>query len=133
MMRTDYLEKLTALLRAEKWDAMLLCPSEELRFFAGFSPLMCERFQGLFLKQDGRMFYFCNLLTGEEVRAAAPDAFPVYTWFDNDIMTEEICRIFEKEGLTGGRIAVNSTAQAFNILDIAVATGTRFENGVPLL
>ena len=48
-------------------------------------------------------------------------------------MTEEICRIFEKEGLTGGRIAVNSTAQAFNILDIAVATGTRFENGVPLL
>ena len=107
MMRTDYLEKLTALLRAEKWDAMLLCPSEELRFFAGFSPLMCERFQGLFLKQDGRMFYFCNLLTGEEVRAAAPDAFPVYTWFDNDIMTEEICRIFEKEGLAGGRIAVN--------------------------
>lgn len=79
------------------------------------------------------MFYFCNLLTGEEVRAAAPDAFPVYTWFDNDIMTEEICRIFEKEGLAGGRIAVNSTAQAFNILDIAAATGTRFENGVPLL
>lgn len=76
MMRTDYLEKLTALLRAEKWDAMLLCPSEELRFFAGFSPLMCERFQGLFLKQDGRMFYFCNLLTGEEVRAAGAGRLP---------------------------------------------------------
>ena len=48
MMRTAYLQKLTEALNGADCDAMMLCPSEELRFFVGFSPLMCERFQGLF-------------------------------------------------------------------------------------
>ena len=65
-MRTAYIDKLIGSLNSAGCDAVLLCPSEELRFFAGFSPLMCERFQGLFLKKDGTMFYFCNLLTGDE-------------------------------------------------------------------
>ena len=69
-MRTTYIDKLIGSLNSAGCDAVLLCPSEELRFFAGFSPLMCERFQGLFLKKDGTMFYFCNLLTGDEVRDA---------------------------------------------------------------
>ena len=56
MMRTAYLQKLTEALNDANCDAMMLCPSEELRFFVGFSPLMCERFQGLFLKRDGSMF-----------------------------------------------------------------------------
>ncbi len=132
-MRTAYIDKLIGSLNSAGCDAVLLCPSEELRFFAGFSPLMCERFQGLFLKKDGTMFYFCNLLTGDEVRAAAGDAFPVYTWFDNAVMADALYDVFQKEGLLGAVIAVNSSAQAFNVLDIAEKTGARFVNGVPLL
>lgn len=133
MMRTAYLQKLTEALNDANCDAMMLCPSEELRFFVGFSPLMCERFQGLFLKRDGSMFYFCNLLTGDEVRAAAEGAFPVYTWFDNSVMADVLWDVFQKEGLLNAVIAVNSSAQAFNVLDIAEKTGARFVNGVPLL
>ena len=60
-MRTEYMNRLVEQIRRSDFDAVLLCPSEELLFFAGFSPMMCERFQGLFVKEDGTMFYFCNL------------------------------------------------------------------------
>lgn len=132
-MRTSYIDRLVNTLRDCGLDAMLICPSEELAFFAGFSPIMCERFQGLFIKKDGRMFYFCNLLTGDEVRHAARGRFPVYTWSDNESMTQCIGKIFDAEGLSGKSIGLNSSAQAFNILDISAATGTRFQNGVGVL
>ncbi len=132
-MRTSYIDRLVNTLQDGGLDAMLICPSEELAFFAGFSPIMCERFQGLFIKQDGRMFYFCNLLTGDEVRHAAGGRFPVYTWSDNESMTQCIGKIFDAEELSGKTIGLNSTAQAFNILDISAATGARFQNGVGVL
>ena len=47
-MRAEYIKKLTDMM---EYDAMLICPSEELLFFTGFSPMMCERFQGLFVKR----------------------------------------------------------------------------------
>lgn len=132
-MRALYIDRLVETLQDCSLDAMLICPSEELTFFAGFSPIMCERFQGLFIKKDGSMFYFCNLLTGDEVRHEAGERFPVYTWSDNESMTECIRNVFDTEGLSGKTIGLNSSAQAFNILDISAATGACFQNGVRLL
>lgn len=132
-MREAYLEKLRAALETDGLDAILICPSEELSFFIGFSPLLCERFQGLFLKRDGSMFYFCNLLTGPEWQRATQGRIPVYTWFDNEGMLAVLKTVLEREGLMGASIAVNSTAQAFHILRIAQVTGTRFSDGVSLL
>ena len=56
-MRTEYIKKLADMM---EYDAMLISPSEELRFFTGFSPMMCERFQALFVKKNGECFYLCN-------------------------------------------------------------------------
>lgn len=52
-MRTEYIKKLADMM---EYDAMLISPSEELRFFTGFSPMMCERFQALFVKKSGECF-----------------------------------------------------------------------------
>lgn len=133
MLRLNYINKLVNKIQNTNYDAVLICPSEELSFFAGFTTIMCERFQGLFIKKDGSMFYFCNLLTGDEVRYAVNNSIPVYTWFDNDSMTENIYRIFKEEDLLNKNIAVNSTAQAFNLMDIGEKTGATFKNGVSLL
>lgn len=57
----------------------------------------------------------------------------MYTWFDNSVMADVLWDVFQKEGLLNAVIAVNSSAQAFNVLDIAEKTGARFVNGVPLL
>lgn len=65
-MNDKYVAKLGSILKENDLDAMLVVPSEELLFLAGFSPMLCERFQGLFIKNDGDWFYFCNLLTKDD-------------------------------------------------------------------
>ena len=82
-MRTEYIKRLTD---AMEYDAVLISPSEELRFFGGFSPLMCERFQALFIKKDGGYFYLCNALYADEMAHGIGDGCPIYTWQDNEGM-----------------------------------------------
>lgn len=132
-MNPYYFTKLQDALAKTSYDALLICPSEELNFLTDFSPIMCERFQGLFIKKDKTAFYFCNLLTGEEARHALGNQIPVYTWFDNDSMIDVISSLFEEQQLSGKTIGVNSSAQAFHILDIARQTGASFVNAVSFL
>ena len=132
-MNHFYFQKLTDLLKQSALDAILICPSEELSFLTGFSPVVCERFQGLFVKRDGSAFYFCNLLTGDEAVHALPESIPVFTWFDNETMTEVLLPVLENMQLTGKAIGVNSSAKAFHLLDIAKKSGCTFQNAVSLL
>lgn len=132
-MRLSYLESLKQLLQEHNLDAMLLCPSEELKFLTGFTPMMCERFQGLFVRQNGTPFYVCNLLYAAEMEHAFAGKVPVYAWFDNDGMWESVVPLLEREGLIGATVGVNSTAPAFNVLEIASHMNVRFVNGKPLL
>jgi Xaa-Pro dipeptidase len=130
-MRKNFFDKLVLLMNAEKLDAVLVCPSEELKFLAGFSPMMCERFQGLFIKSSGDIFYLCNLLYAGEIKNALGD-IKIYDWFDGEVMTEAVSKILEKEGLSGKTIGVNSSAPAFNVLDIAAKANIKFVNAKPL-
>lgn len=132
-MRQHYLDKLVKMLPEAGLDAMLICPSEELKFFTGFTPTMCERFQGLFVKADGSLFYLCNLIyAGEIAQALGPDV-PVYTWFDGDGMLDPVDKVLREQNLSGKTVGVNSSAQAFNVLDIADRCRIRFVNGKPFL
>jgi len=116
----------------EGMDAILVCPSEELKFLTGFSPMMCERFQGLFIKSDGSLFYICNLLYTGELEHSLTD-LKIFSWFDGENMADAVCGILKSEGLTGKKIGVNSTAPAFNTLDISAKTGITFVNAKPYL
>lgn len=132
-MRDQYIKKLVDCIKASDMDAVLVCPGEELEFLAGFRPMMCERFQGLFVKENGGMFYICNLLYLDELKKELPECVPIYPWFDGEVMTEITKNALEKEGLLGKRIGVNSDAQAFNILEIMSKVDVTFCNGKPLL
>ena len=127
-MRHGYIKRLTERMEV---DAVLISPSEELRFFAGFSPTLCERFQALLIKKDGTFFYLCNELYRDEIRAAMPEC-PCYTWHDNEGM-EKVYAILREQGLAGKTVGVNASAQAFNVLDIAEHCDIRMVNGKPLL
>ena len=61
-MREKYLNKLVAILKKEKIDAILIAPSEEMEFIMGHNTHLCERFQALIIRNDGSYFYICNLL-----------------------------------------------------------------------
>lgn len=132
-MRKEYIDKMVKMMADTEFSAMLICPSEEMDFFIGYVPMMCERFQGLFIKKTGEMFYICNLLYGEEVKKGFEGAVPVYTWFDGDVMTEVVGNILKEQGLEGAVIGVNSSAQAFNVLELMDKINVTFKNGKPFL
>jgi len=131
-MREIYIKKLVILMEKEGLDAVLVCPSEELKFILGFSPMMCERFQGLFIKKDGSLFYLCNLIYTGELEDVIKD-IRIVSWFDGDVMADTVSKLLETEGLHGKKIGVNSTAPAFCTLEIAEKTGIEFVNAKPIL
>ena len=132
-MREKYIEKLVNCINQAGLDAVMVCPGEEMSFLLGFSPMMCERFQGLFVKKDGEMFYICNLLYQEELQKNLSENIPVYSWFDGEVMTQVVGRILREKDLLGRKIGVNSDAQAFNILEIMDQVDVTFCNAKPLL
>lgn len=129
----SYQKKLLQLLKDSGYDAVLLAPSEELAFFTGFSPMMCERFQGYFLTAKGDAFYFCNLLYTDQMREAYENQIPVYSWFDGDGMLGSLEKVLLKYGLIGAKILVNEAVQAFQVLDISEAFDVKFYSGKQLL
>ena len=132
-MNTYYINKLVETLKESEMDAIMVAPSEELKFLMNMDHMLCERFQGFFVKEDGGMFYVCNLLYKEELEAALPEGIKVYPWFDGEVMSEVVGEALKAEGLIGKTIGVNSTARAFNILEIMDHVDVKFKNGKPLL
>jgi len=131
-MRKAFIDKLVSLMSKEGLDAVLVCPSEEMNFLIGFSPMMCERFQGLFIKSDGGYFYLCNLIYTGELENLFDD-MRIVSWFDGEFMADAVYKLLEAEGLLGKKIGVNSSAPAFCILEIAEKTGITFVSARPLL
>jgi len=131
-MREFYIKKLVSLMNDEGLDAVLVCPSEELKFLLGYSPMSCERFQGLFIKSNGDLFYLCNLIYTGELKDVIKD-IRIESWFDGEVMADAVSKLLETEGLHGKKIGVNSTAPAFSTIEIAAKTGIAFVNGKPLL
>jgi len=117
-MRVEYLNKLVDILKKEKLDAMLIAPSEEMKFLLGSTTHLCERFQALIIKNTGEYFYICNLLTVAEIQEVLGEEVKVYGWFDGDGFIDTTKKALEENGLIGKTIGVNSTERACIILDI---------------
>lgn len=131
-MNKRYLDKLIKILRIENLDAMLIVPSEELELILSGRPLLCERFQGLFIKSDGEYFYYCNLLTKDEMSQLI-EKKAIYTWFDNECFTDNLEVVLKEKKLVGSRIGFNGQARAFNILEIMNHIDIKFVNGKNLI
>ena len=112
---------------------MLVCPSQELLFLAGYTPQMCERFQALFVTAAGKTFFICNLIYAGEVQKGLGPDMKVYTWMDGESMTDVVKTALNENGLAGTTLGVNSTAPAFNVLEIIRDCGVACVNGVPII
>ncbi|NLT58741.1 MAG: aminopeptidase P family protein [Clostridiales bacterium] len=132
-MNRDRIERLLPKITEAGLDGILICPSEELKYLTGFQCMMCLRFQGFFLKPDGTCFYVSNRLYTDEVRDGFGGAIRQYTWWDGESMTDVVMQALRENGLEGATLGVNSSAQAFNVLDIAAACGVTFVNAKDVL
>ena len=131
-MKKLYIDKLVSLMNKDNLDALLVCPSEELKYLIGYTPMLCERFQGLFIKKSGEFFYLCNRIYINEFKSAF-ESLSILSWSDGEFMADAVSKILEAEGLHGAKIGLNSSAPAFSILEIAEKTGITFVNAKPLL
>lgn len=132
-MNKFYYDKLVNSLSENGFDAILIGPSEELRFIVDESPYLCERFQGLFVKSDGTCFYVCNLLTAGEMQKTLGKEIKVYSWFDCDNFIDITRKALEDYNLIGKKIAVNSSIRAYEIIQIMNKVDIEFLDGRPLL
>ena len=127
------LQALVKQIQKANLGGLLICPSEELLFLTGYTPAMCMRFQGLFLCADGRYFYVCNVLYKGEVENGYKGSVKVYDWQDGESMTDVVRTALTDYGLLGQTLGTNSTAQAFNVLDITRDCDVKFVNGKEVL
>ena len=132
-MNQTRIDNLAKQMQKANLGGMLICPSEELLFLAGFTPKMCERFQALFVTAEGKTFFICNLLYQGEVEKAFGPVMEVYTWRDGESMTDVVKQVLARKGLAGTTMGVNSTAPAFNVLEIERDCGVTCVNGVPVI
>ena len=133
MINQNAVTKVAELMKERELDALLTVPSEDLVFLAGEKPWLCERFQGLFIKKNGEMFYIVNLLSEGEIRSMLGSEIKIYSWWDGEDFTDVVCEVLEKEGLKGGRIGVNMAARAANILSIAQHMPVQFTDARDLM
>ena len=129
-MKISSVNKLVSQMKKDGFDAVLICPSEELKYFTGNTLMMCKRFQGLVIKSDSSAFYICNTLYKGEVEKNL-SGIKLYTWFDSEDMPDSVGKILIGEGLHGKKVGVNSAAPAYWILDITRTAGITFVNAMP--
>jgi len=132
-MEKHRIEKLAAHISAANLGGMMICPSEEMLFLTGFTPMMCERFQAFFITAQGQYFYVCNLLYKGEMENAFKGEVKIYHWMDGEPMTDTVRQALADYGLLGQTLGVNSSAQAFNALDIMKDCDVTFVNGKDVL
>lgn len=131
-MNRERLDRLVHAMNSAGVKEVLMVPSEELGWLTGHVPLLCERFQGLFVREDSEVFYFCNELTRTEASEMV-GANRVWTWHDNESMTMRLAAALEIHGMGIHEVAVNGTARAFNILRIQEELPVRFIDGKALM
>ncbi len=132
-MELERIGTLARYIKEARLGGMLVCPSAELLFLTGFSPMMCERFQGLFITDSGECFYICNKIYTHEIDRAFGGRLKIYSWEDGESMTDTVRKALVEHGLTGKTLGINSSAQGFNVLDIMEECGVRFVNGLGIV
>ena len=128
MVNKELFGKLAEMMRANDVEAVVVAPGNDLRFLLGGSVLLCERFQGLFIKNDATAFYYCNALYVDEISDLLGDV-PVYGWHDSDGFEDGAKKLFEKYGLVGKKIAFNGNVRAFNLIKLMEAVDFTPVNG----
>lgn len=129
-MLKDHLHHLAERLSMEKTDAILLGPSSDLEYLAGLKLFADERFKGLVVTSDGRIFSIVPKLYREQMEAALGPECPVCLWDDAEGFVDHVSSTLKAFGLAGGTVAVNDGIRAVDLLDLARALPeTKFING----
>ena len=129
-MLKDHLKQLAERLRQEKLDAILLGPSSDLEYLAGLSLFADERFKGIVVLADGRVFSIVPKLYREQMESVLGPECPDCVWDDAEGFLEKVSARWKEFALQGKKVAVNDGIRAVDLIDLQrVLPGTTFVNG----
>lgn len=132
-MNNYYVDKLIKQLNKQNIDAMFVVPSEILNFLIGHSPLLMERFQGMFITKSGEIFYVSPLICKEEMEQIFDNYGEVFIYRDKDGYLPIIKAIFDRYNLINKKVAVCQNTRASNWIDITKNYSIKLMNGKKLL
>ena len=129
-MLKDHLQQLAGRLRQENLDAILLGPSSDLEYLAGLRLFADERFKGLVVCSDGRIFSIVPRLYREQMETVLGPECPDCVWDDAEGFLAKVSARWKDFGLQGKNVAVNDGIRAVDLLDLERSVpGTVFVNG----
>ncbi|SHK27369.1 Xaa-Pro dipeptidase [Hathewaya proteolytica DSM 3090] len=128
MFQAPYIENLYELMKKNNIDAVIIAPSNDLEYLLDFSPAADERFQALFLLQNGDYFYVTPELNYEEILHKLGKDAKYYIWSDGEGFVDCVAKALKEYGLDGKNIGVNCTVRAINMLDVAEKVSCKFFN-----
>jgi len=132
-MNKKFIDKLIDEMKKIGAEVVYITPGEVLEFLVGHSPYMCERFQGLFIKDTKEMFYISNAISSEEMINTFKDEVKVYSWFDGDGFIPVLKKAFEDYGIKDQKIYLSSESRAVDFIDIMDNTDIKVAHGKELL
>lgn len=125
MMNKELVAKLSKQLRDDGVSAIMIAPGSDMVFLLGHKPLLCERYQALYVKDDESYFYICNALYVDEMVDILGEDCKIYSWHDRDGFSAVVHTALEENGLLGKKIAINGNVRAFNL--VKILENTKFE------
>jgi Xaa-Pro aminopeptidase len=132
MLVQERKNRLVMELPARGVSAIFLGPSTDLEYLAALPLFPDERFKGVGILADGRIFAIVPRLYDEEMGKALGDV-PRYVWDDAEGFGTAWTRAIDDMGLSGASIAVNDGVRACDLLDAGGMRPAKFVNGADFL
>ena len=113
-------------------DYFMIAPSDNLRSLLGFSPGKCERFQALFIKNNGDYFYISPQIYYEEISELISEE-KIFVWKDREGHTDLLKKLINKFNISNVKIAVDNSISSVNTIEISSLTEVTWYNGHALI
>ncbi len=119
MIDNKKIKRLTNRMKKEDYDAVLIGPSADLKYFTGLSPYEDERVKLLFIRQDGEHFFIAPEMWANEIVLSYDDKAKIYKWSDSEGFLPAVRKAAKEFNLVGTKIAVNEGIRVTDFFQIS--------------
>ncbi|HCL79047.1 MAG TPA: aminopeptidase P family protein [Synergistaceae bacterium] len=118
----DRMKKVSLLLSSHGMEALLIATSPDLRYLTNLDPIDDERFKGICIYADGRVFAICPSLCRDEFKEDLDNDAHIFAWDDAYGVASAFEAAFNEYGIPR-TLGVNEAVRAADILPIAKKYG----------
>lgn len=133
MFNNKKFDKLFELMASEALDAIMIGPSSDMEYMIDYHAHADERLNCLVLLKDKRYFHISPLLNYEEASHKYPNDAVFYKWADGDGFLDTVKASFKDFGIEKGKIGVNETIRAIDVIDFQNMMNATFVNAHPMM